>query len=264
MDIKIEAGKKPLKNGNYYITTLTAAKAWARRSVYCNMSDKKVVTYYKCRNCARVRPYSDQHGSCSSLGFEMLKFTSAAHKREVLKLFGRFYVPANLLATTDDYLCSTNDQDMDQANWPEFDRSAKYLDAKHDDISRKEHGKYVISYHVKDCAGNREAKALYRTVTVKDTLPPVITLTLKNKLIHTSYTGSKTPKHFQKVYINPAGQKFNIKKGSSLFGLVKNGNTYLMAEAATSNAWIIGAIASAVAGVALLASSGKKATSVPV
>merc|ERR1712032_675113 len=117
MDIKIEANKKPLKNGNYYITTLTAAKAWARRSVYCNMSDKKVVTYYKCRNCARVRPYSDQHGSCSSLGFEMLKFTSAAHKREVLKLFGRFYVSANLLATTDDYLCSTNDQDMDQANW---------------------------------------------------------------------------------------------------------------------------------------------------
>jgi len=89
-------------------------------------------------------------------------------------------------------------------------------------------GKYLVTYHVSDRDGNKECKAPRRTVTVVDTLPPVISLTLKNNLIHKSASG-------------------------------------LMEEAQTAvNGWIIGAVASAVAGVAMLASGRSSPTSVPV
>jgi len=88
-------------------------------------------------------------------------------------------------------------------------------------------GKYLITYHVADRDGNAECKAPKRLVIVKDTLPPVIKLHLRRNLIHTSASG-------------------------------------LMAEMQTSvNGWVIGAIASAVAGVAILGFSSKK-TQVPV
>merc|ERR1712072_965588 len=72
-------------------------------------------------------------------------------------------------------------------------------------ITRAEAGKYVIMYHVSDKAGNKECKTLKRTVVVKDTLPPVITLHLKNKLIHTS-ASSQVGLGGKK---NPAGGKAN-------------------------------------------------------
>merc|ERR1712178_232977 len=104
-------------------------------------------------------------------------------------------------------------------------------------ISNAEQGKYVIQFHVEDKADNHAA-VLYRTVVVKDTLPPVITLHLKGKLVHTG-------DHSQ-VGINLKGKEY-------------------MAESATTNGWLIGAVASAVAGVALLGLSAKRsATSVPV
>lgn len=47
-------------------------------------------------------------------------------------------------------------------------------------------GKYVLSYHVEDKAGNDEAETIKRTIVVKDTLPPVITLKVGSALLHTS------------------------------------------------------------------------------
>jgi hypothetical protein len=89
-------------------------------------------------------------------------------------------------------------------------------------------GKYLVTYHVSDRDGNKECSAPVRTVTVVDTLPPVISLHLKGNLIQ--------------------------KSGA------------LMEESQSSvNGWIIGAVASAVAGVALLGMSSKKTVvSVPV
>jgi len=256
-DIKANS-KAKLASGNYYITTLTSSGKWSRRLVNCNMALAKPITYYKCVNCVRTIPYSRFHGSCASRGFEMLKFTSNAHKAAVLRKFGRAFVPKSKYSTTDDYLCSTNDQNMNQKNWPAFNPTQKYQDAKHDEITRKENGKYVIAYRVKDCAGNSQKKVIKRTVTVKDTLPPVITLTLKNKLIHTSQGTQRTPKNYQKVYLNPAGLKFNKARK------IGNPNIAMMAEAVSVNGWMVGAIASAVAGVALLGFSQKKTTTVPV
>merc|ERR1712028_30294 len=94
-------------------------------------------------------------------------------------------------------------------------------------ITNSEQGKYVIQFHASDKAGNHECKTLSRTVIVNDTLPP----NLKGETL-TDRTG-------------PSGS--------------------FMAETVSSNGWIIGAVASAVAGVALLGVSSRSNTvSVPV
>jgi hypothetical protein len=139
-----------------------------------------------------------------------------------------------------------------------------------------EAGKFVIEFNVEDKAGNK-AVALTRTVVVRDTLPPVITLHLNNKLVHTSKGDQvgidhhRIGGHYDPSYptrLNPAGY---AKTSANSYGnpyisdtLTGDHNNY-MAEATATNGWIIGAVASAVAGVALLGfSSRQAAVSVPV
>jgi len=136
-------------------------------------------------------------------------------------------------------------------------------------------GKYVITYHVEDKKGNA-AVSTKRTVVVKDTLPPVITLTLKNKLVHQSDGSQVGIGHKMRsgvedaafpTQFNPAGSsKTEYATKNGVPASYKNfGNPYLMAESSNVNGWVIGAVASAVAGVALLGFSAKKtATTVPV
>merc|ERR1712006_4734 len=109
------------------------------------------------------------------------------------------------------------------------------LNMKHKDITHAEAGKYVVSYHVKDKAGNKECKSPLRTVVVKDTLPPVIQ---RGDYSQTGLNGVKQP----------------VKRWR------------FMAETTSVNGWMVAAIASAITGVALLGMSGSKqvATSVPV
>merc|ERR1711991_301120 len=85
---------------------------------------------------------------------------------------------------------------------------------------------------------------VYRRVFVKDTLPPVITLHLRNKLIA---AGNGKQKGVNGV-MNPAGTAAG------------NPNIKYMAEETTSsvNGWIVGALASAVTGLALLGYSLRK------
>merc|ERR1712166_1213802 len=107
---------------------------------------------------------------------------------------------------------------------------------------------YKLTYTIKDEAGKNNkgkkckgAKAYIRTVIVKDTLKPTIHLSFGRKTFHKS-SAADTGINSQ---ANPSGK--------------------LMAETSSVNGWVIGAIASAVAGVALLALGSKKvATSVPV
>jgi len=111
-------------------------------------------------------------------------------------------------------------------------------------------GTYRLTYSTKDKSGNKNCKKYVRTVIVQDTLKPVISLHFKNKMIHKSGAGNK----------GTNGQ-FNPAHGAA-------GNPYFMSESQTSvNGWVIGAVASAVSGVALLGFSMRKttvATSVPV
>merc|ERR1711898_1348 len=81
------------------------------------------------------------------------------------------------------------------------------------------------------CKGSKQYK---RTVTVKDTLKPVIHLKFGRNTFHKSAAADKGVNGQR----NPAAR--------------------LMAETSSVNGWIVGAIASAVAGVALLALGNKQ------
>merc|ERR1719272_409570 len=113
------------------------------------------------------------------------------------------------------------------------------------------HCKYVIQFHVEDKAGNKQCnnrtlKCLKRTVIVKDTLPPVLSLSYKLK----------------------AAKQMKMAQGKNVAETdmsVHGHNNYMAEASSTSNGFIVGAIASAVAGVALLGVSMRKSsTTVPV
>ena len=107
---------------------------------------------------------------------------------------------------------------------------------------------YHVIYRAKDSSGNWNdedclGKAEYiRTVHVVDTLKPVIALHYGSKLVH---AGSADDVATHNGVVNPAG---------SWFG----GTEALMADASAANTttcWILGAAASVVAGLGLLALS---------
>merc|ERR1712100_14170 len=95
-------------------------------------------------------------------------------------------------------------------------------------------------------------RAALRTVIVKDNLPPVITLEQRRNIINSADGSEK------------GSWERTVTKGE-----VDHACVSLMAESTTSsaNAWVIGSIASAVTGLALLGLSTRRAavaTSVPV
>jgi len=154
-------------------------------------------------------------------------------------------------------------------------------------------GKYLIFYHVQDLAENFECATLKRTVIVRDTLSPVIALHYNKKLIQVSGTGEygNHSNHFEvhnhATQTNPGGDAVPVSTsvGNPAHGFPggapTDGNpagwapnpflkdlTLMAEESKTSgiNGWVLGAAASSVAGLALLASSQRKAvvTTVPV
>merc|ERR1711865_384200 len=201
---------------------------------------------------------------CNDIGMEQIKHPSAA-LRTYIHAIAPGKLPVAEVGTTDLSDTSINarttgTQRNKDGEWFGDSKEGNHKDQK---ITNAEQGKYVIQYHVSDKEGNHECETLLRTVIVKDTLPPVITLALNNKLIHFSDAGS-TGMDGQS---NPAGP-FNGKtvnpfmktpSGVAIVGAdgmigsqAPNVQSTLMAEAVNSNSWIIGAVASAVAGVALL------------
>jgi len=117
-------------------------------------------------------------------------------------------------------------------------------------------GQYKLTYVATDESGLKNtdcgADALVRTVNVVDSLKPVIGMKYKNRKTVFASTLSGEPD------ISPITGRKN-----PIYDEVAKKN--LMAEASSTNGFVIGAIASAIAGVALLGySSRKSATSVPV
>lgn len=220
---EIKSADAKAKSGNYYITTSTFKRVW----VFCDMATGQ--TWNKCSNCKKTIPSKGGDASCASRGLKIARKVSYAAKKQ----FGATYATVN--ENTNTYLCTVG-----KAN---FDISNK---VNHDKIAHAETGKYVVSYNVKDKAGNA-AVTKKRTVIVADTLPPVIALKLNGKLIHTSGTKNRRNKAYD-AKVNPF-----LAAG-------------LMEEESTSvNGWVIGAVGAAVAGVALLGMSTKSTvTSVPV
>ena len=233
--------------GMYFVTT-HAQGAYTRQSVWCDFTTASAYTYYPCSGCDRVVRDGSKQGSCANVGLEMATVFSTAAK-------GKF--AAHFFGTTesDMYLCSTNDQantDVSVNHWNTMD--AATWAAK---TTRAEAGKYVIEYHVKDASQNKECTTPKRTVIVRDTLPPVISLHLDKKLIHVSdatQTGlSNAQNSAQANRAGDAAYNPNLKD-------------MLMAEqsSASTNSWLLAAAASAVTGLALLSFSSKRATPVTV
>jgi hypothetical protein len=124
-------------------------------------------------------------------------------------------------------------------------------------------GYYTIDYNVEDDVGN-DAVTVTRTVVVKDTLPPVIVVDHADS----GKLGSGDQKYNEHPYDDP-------KYGAGYSAKSRNSDGYILAEESTAagvNGWVIGAVASAVTGLALLGYAGysmKKTgytavTSVPV
>jgi len=261
-------------SGSYYITTyVKATSAFQRTLVHCDMHSKDVATekavgytYYACHGCNAVVPYGTAQGDCAAFGLEMAQFTAndANTKAWAKTTFGDQYFAADTAAINTEYLCSTNDQNVALTN----DSNAHSHGITHDKIARAEAGKYVIFYHVSDSSGNAEEFSPSRTVIVRDTLPPVITLHLHQKLIHTSDASQHGLGGASQL--NPAGLESdneNLKtttapgvSGPNSFPDVSKG---LMAEEASTssvNGWVIGAVASTVTGLALLSMTSRKTT----
>jgi len=261
----IKANFPEAKTGNYYITRYVTRTTFKRVSVWCQMDSANALTFKACVNCkARIAtPYfgkgarKSRTNSCSQWGLQVARLTGAqltAAKGKWTK--GINFFPMGV-GSTDDYLCSTNDENSKKRSNTKNAKATKFTRA----INRAEAGKFVIEYHVSDKAGNKECATPRRVVIVRDTLAPVITLHLKKKLIHKS-DSSKLGLGKQK---NPAGTKSNPNIGvAQTKSFTFSGNNKFMAETSSVNGWMIGAIASAVTGAALLSFSAKSSVTIEV
>merc|ERR1719316_311003 len=176
--------------------------------------------------------------------------------------YGTNYVEDAMYQNTkDSYICSTNDQGVVPADMEAL--IAKWDTAqlpKDRSITHAEVGKYVISYHATDNVGNTECETKFRTVIVRDTLPPVISLHLKAKgkayknglsLIHMGPDGS-VDANFHSSHASIANRKYNSKAKAN------NPNNYMAEQTTSANSWFVLAAASAIAGLALVAFSRKQ------
>merc|ERR1712072_1088276 len=238
---------KSATNGMYEITVQKPSGIHGKQKVHCfekTMKDGPHVYTYLLHKAG-----NDE--TCEDIG---MKRTNNAVIQEYDRLFNQNSVPGN----QDEFYCTVSEEIL----W-------HYQATLEENIGGAESCRYVIHFNVEDKAGN-PANQLHRTVIVKDTLPPVISLHLNNKLVHASQgtqQGVMAQNPAKLDMINPAG----YKKGSmgsryTYESGVKFGNPNLMAESTSANGWLIGAVASAVAGVALLGFSARKSTviSVPV
>merc|ERR1711865_449188 len=164
--------------------------------------------------------------------------------------------------------CTGCDQFVTDLNDNSEGTAAVFADETHS-------SKYLVTYTCTDVYENTVSKS--RTITVKDTLPPVIPLhnaagTMEaqggNGVSAHSHDGAEHngltnagPGFSTKLEMNPAHFAAvaapNAHTGS-------NPNVTLMAESSSVNGWLIAAVASAVTGVALLGFSSKRTNQVMV
>jgi hypothetical protein len=297
-EIKVAMQSKQVAavDGTYHITTTTG-----REEVWCDMASGNTYKEYTCtESCKNTTPYtgaSAPAAGCADYGLDMAYWgTSTSAQAAKAKAQDKYkdaqpsLFPSGAAVVTNRYLC------MARA----LHTHNPYLGATggtyHQDlVSRAEAGKYVIFYHVQDKALNSECTTPTRTVIVRDTLPPVISLHMglddgtHSKAFHVGkgdqvgIGGVINPAGDESVnpnlapYVDAQGVTHHVVHHASanpenfIIGKMPasiDETDHLMAEQASTsaNAWVLAAAASAVAGVALLASSSRKqvATSVPV
>jgi hypothetical protein len=224
--------------------------------------------------------YTARYPQCNDYGFSNFAYSSepadGTHERRFAdSVFGPqfvFYVPTG--EQTDRRLCTLTT--AQESALPDVnDHFAVPVDPQ----LRAETGSYKITYMVTDLNGNA-ADEVHRDVLVRDTLAPVLTLKYRDQVLTTvasnnhvnagtaasslqNYTNLKNPAYYKVgQYANNVNDNKQHDEELAQFGNPQFG---LMAQAATTNGWVIAAVASAIAGVALLGFSAKRTeTSVPV
>jgi hypothetical protein len=111
-------------------------------------------------------------------------------------------------------------------------------------------GKYTFKYNIRDCAGN-PAMTTKRTITVTDTLPPVIQLKLFNELIQQSSYKSyaNTSSSTNSCVESTPGHDFELQT------LGQGADWMEESSVSSTNGWIVGAVAIAATGLAFVAYS---------
>merc|ERR1711871_1220236 len=189
--------------GEYFITRFLGSegqKTLQRTKVWCDMDNGGYT--YKAIDDGEVEvnmanPQSE--GDCKNFGMTVARFGGKKNLKDAAM---SHYCPAvpglrganapnckyALQTKSSYYLCELLDAPGSHYDGisKKVRSSAPTHEIPHDKISRAEQGKYIISYRANDKAGNAQCSVAKRTVVVKDTLPPVITLRWANAKIHTS------------------------------------------------------------------------------
>jgi hypothetical protein len=225
-------------NGLYYIT-LKQGTSYKRQLVHCfkSLKAKAAFTYYIHSAGTHASPTADtfHHAgpkrTCPQLGMITLDTLGPHHKKTIMDYIAVEEKNAFELIGTgseDWYVCTVPFGDYFDSMTMQFARDNAHRKG-HLEIMNREHGKYVINFNVEDKAGN-SADIISRTVIVQDTLPPVITLKLGNKLVHKSESGQHglpAAGHSGSM-INPAG--YAHAPANSPAGYTEFGNPELRAE----------------------------------
>jgi len=229
---------KSAKSGDYMITMWNKKSLKVERiSVWCDMYSLVPATYHRPNQQENVKSFSFNKfgrntGSCPAGSKPFTGKLSKWAKKRFIRNYGKAFYLGNNGKTykTDTYVCK-----FFAGKWNNF-KLAKVTAQK---TRKAETGKYVIRFYVNDKAGNDQCHTRKRTVIVKDTLPPVISLKYGKHQFHKSY---------------PKGRGINGEVNPA----IKYQNKLFMAETSSVNGWMFAAVASAVAGVALLSLSTKQ------
>jgi hypothetical protein len=294
-----------IASGEYYITVTTTFPTQKQEAVVvmCDFDASPATTYFKldaqryaqdmkeykivdadAGNSAEThahhvgtvaeQKYEFRYPTCQEFGFINFVAPSAEVQSFAQANFGSAYALTTAPKVhTDRRLCT-----LASGAGYQTDITKKTLPAQ-----RAEVGTYVITYYVSDLANNGkfdgstcQQGSVKRTVTVEDTLPPVLTLKYRGTTLtqgtdgnHVRASSADLSSSRTGSQHNPAYYKISQLPTSSNDGehQTKFGNPAfsLMAQAASTNGWLIAAVASGIAGVALFGVSLKKSNSnVPV
>jgi len=130
-------------------------------------------------------------------------------------------------------------------------------------INVEQTGTYVITYSATDESNNscrkNENKNPRRTVVVADTLKPVIGLEYGGKLIHRA-TSEQKSNHVTDHRRGGVKQQNTATFGNGRKTLNPADNYFFMAESSATSPFVLGAIASAIAGIALFSYATQQKT----
>ena len=131
-------------------------------------------------------------------------------------------------------MCHTNNNKIEAKFGPDWSK-----------VKRAEAGKYVISYKVSDSSNNVQCESPKRTVIVRDTLPPVLTLHVRGSgLVQTSRFNHKgIAEDGTYTFTGPNNGHVNTPKAIAVdsgdYQKVFNHWTLMAENSASTNGWLI-------------------------